>query len=143
MAKLTLEKWKLVRDQTGLQTGSDPDVVSPNYIKMLYSAFRDGRRLFKKTHRAKYPSKDITDEQAFFIDLLDDIQRRFTNGYSRFQLHYGLRRDDNFGERMASRILQWRLRLENSDDLLISSPQIAHDVLPVDQQDQSRSRFQP
>ena len=99
------------------------------------------RLLFKKEHRDKYPrpEKDgMTDEETFFIKLLDATRDRMYTRHSRFQLHYGLRRDNNFGERMASRVLQWRLRIQDFNQLLVRFPQIARDVLPVEKQDASK-----
>ncbi|ROV96559.1 hypothetical protein VMCG_07817 [Cytospora schulzeri] len=126
--------WALVRDETGI----DIERLTPNNIEKIYVAFQDMRRLFKTKYRYRYPGsqKDgIPDAQIFFIDLLDKSHCRFTNRTSRFQLHYGLRRDENFGERMASRVLQWRLRLQHPEDLLLEFPQMGLDVLPIEQQD--------
>ncbi|KUI60943.1 MYND-type zinc finger protein MUB1 [Cytospora mali] len=128
--------WTLVRDETGI----DIERLTPSNVEKIYVAFQDMRILFRTRKRRKYPhpqEEDVTDEQMFFIDLLDATRFRFSNRISRFQLHYGLRRDDDFGERLATRVVQWRLRLQDPDDLLFELPQIGPDVLPVEQQDEN------
>ncbi|KUI66331.1 hypothetical protein VM1G_02236 [Cytospora mali] len=128
--------WTLVRDETGIEI----ERLTASTVEKIYVAFQDMRILFRTRKRRKYPlpqDEDITDEQMFFIDLLDATRFRFSNRISRFQLHYGLRRDDNFGERLATRVMQWRLRLQDPDDLLYELPQVGPDFLPVEQQDEN------
>ncbi|KAK7730581.1 hypothetical protein SLS53_008971 [Cytospora paraplurivora] len=130
------EFWALVRDECGIKS----ERLTPNNVEKIYKAFQDMRVLYQKHQHRKYPAAEkgpVADENIFFIDLLDETGIRFYEGYSRFQLHYGLRRDDNFGERMASRVLQWRLRLKEPKrrELLLGFPKMAHDVLPIEKQD--------
>lgn len=98
------------------------------------------RRLFKTRYRAKYPHPDdrkLTDQEKFFIDLIDNTRFHVSHGLSRFQLHYGLRRDDNFGERMASRVIQWRSRLEYPEKILSDLPELGDDIVPMGMQNES------
>lgn len=111
----------MIRDETGI----DIECLTPINVEKTYVAFQDMRRLFKIRNRYKYHNTQkggMTDDQIFFMDLLDDNHSRVLNGFSRFQLQYGLRRDDNFGERMASRVLQWRSRMKSPEDLLFAFP---------------------
>ncbi|ROV90392.1 hypothetical protein VPNG_10032 [Cytospora leucostoma] len=134
--KQEFRKWALVRDECGIKS----ERLTPNNVEKIYKAFQGMRVLYQKHHHQKYPAAEegpIPDENRFFIKLVDETGIRFDEGYSRFQLHYGLRRDDNFGERMASRVAQWRNHLKepNQRKLLVDFPKMAPDVLPVKHQD--------
>lgn len=140
--KLTWGKWALVRDETSI----DVERLTPNNLEKIYIALQDMRRLFRSRNRSMLDQGNKgnpTEQQMFFINLLDKTRFYFDNKISRFQLRYGLRRDDNFGERLASRVLQWRLRLQNLEALLSSFPTIANDVLPLEQQDESKFYHPP
>ncbi|CAN8099681.1 unnamed protein product [Discula destructiva] len=72
--------------------------------------------------------KSCSAEKELFLLLLDDRQWYVDNGYSRAQLRYGSRTNATFALRMATRVVQWREKLKNSQTLRLKPAKIDGDV---------------
>lgn len=106
-------------------------------LRRLWELMRDARRYYKLMHpHAVMPCDvNITDKERFFLECIDRQDDYYKLGISRFQVEYGLRDDDNFAVRLATRTLQWRIIKDAPDAMRTAWPAQGVDVAPLVQWD--------